>query len=111
MENHFVKVRDLNALEDLTTRSNEAPVVIFKHSTTCSISAAAYSEMTRVAGDVALVEVQSARDVSGAIETRTGVEHASPQVIVLRNGKPVWHASHWRISAEAVDEAVSEYSK
>jgi bacillithiol system protein YtxJ len=108
MENHFVRVSDPTVLAELTARSNETPIVIFKHSTTCQISSAAYSEMTRVLGDVALVEVQHARELSREIEVRTGIEHKSPQVIILRNGQAVWHASHWKIKAEAVEQAVLE---
>ena len=108
MENHFVRVSDIKALEELTARSKEAPVVIFKHSSTCAISATAYGEMARVTGDVALVEVQSARTLSREIEARTGIEHESPQVIILRNGKAVWHASHWKIKADAVEQAARE---
>jgi bacillithiol system protein YtxJ len=108
MENHFVRVSDPKVLAELTARSNETPVVIFKHSTTCPLSSAAYSEMTRVPTDVALVEVQRARELSREIEARTGIEHESPQVIILRNGQAVWHASHRKIKAEAVEQAVRD---
>lgn len=82
--------------------------MVFKHSTTCPISAAAYDQMTRLDGEVALVEVQSAREVSKEIEKKTGIPHESPQVIILRNGKVVWKASHWRVNAEAVAEAIRQ---
>ena len=108
VQNHFVTVSDIETLEGLSARSNEAPVVIFKHSTTCGISSFAYGEMARVQGVVALVEVQSAPEVSREIEVRTGIEHESPQVIILRNGKAVWHASHSRIKAAAVEQAARE---
>ena len=106
MENHFAKVTDINALEELTGRSKERPVVIFKHSLTCPISAAAYEQMAAFEGEVALVEVQRARELSGEIENRLGIAHESPQVIVLRNGEVVWSASHFKITADAVGEAV-----
>jgi len=106
MENHFVKVSDTKALEELAVRSKERPVVIFKHSLTCPISAAAYEQMAEFDGEVALVEVQRARELSGEIESRLGVAHESPQVIVLRNGQVAWNASHFKITADAVAEAV-----
>ena len=43
-----------------------------------------------------------------AIESRFGVEHESPQVIVLRKGQVCWDASHFKITAEAVAKAVRE---
>lgn len=108
MENHFIKVTDVKAFEEMANRSKERPVVIFKHSLTCPISSAAYDEMAEFAGEVALVEVQRARELSAEIENRLGVDHQSPQVIVLRNGQVVWNASHFKITADAVARAVSE---
>lgn len=110
MENIFVRVVGTEALEDLFNRSQERPVVIFKHSTTCPVSAAVYNEMERFDGEVALVEVQRARALSQEIEKRTGIRHESPQVIVLEKGIVIWNASHWRVTARAVAEAV-EHSK
>ena len=108
MENHFVKITDLKSFEDLSARSKERAVVIFKHSLTCPISSAAYDEMTAFDGEVALLEVQRSRELSQEIEDRLGVVHESPQVIVLRNGQVVWNASHFRITADAVAGAVRD---
>jgi bacillithiol system protein YtxJ len=66
--------------------------------------------MARLPGEVALVEVQRSRELSAEIESRTGITHESPQVIVLRDGRVVWNASHWRVNAEAVAEAVRKCS-
>lgn len=108
MNNHFQKVQDLKALHDLLEQSSETPIVIFKHSTTCPISAGAYEQMAALEGAVALVEVQSARDISREIASSMGVRHESPQVIILRHGKPVWHSSHWEITKETVERALLE---
>lgn len=110
MENHFVKIKDTESLESLTVRSKGAPLVIFKHSLTCPISAAAFEQMLRFDGEVALIEVQVARQLSNEIESKLGIPHESPQVIVLRNGQVAWNASHFKITAEAVAEAVREAS-
>ena len=101
-----MRIRDVQSFEELASRSQNSPVVVFKHSTTCSISAAAYDEMCRFDGDVALVEVQRDRTLSKDIEQRTGVAHQSPQVLVLRKGRVVWEASHWKVKADAVQQAV-----
>src|SRR3954467_6256626 len=101
METHFNQVNDTNALDQLLARSHEEPVILFKHSTTCPISANAYRQMSQVEGAVSLVVVQRARDVSNEIESRTGIRHESPQAIVLRNGEAVWNASHFDITSDA----------
>lgn len=111
MEKHFVKLAGSEALEELLNRSKEGPVVIFKHSTTCSVSAAAYDEMEQFDGEVALIEVQRARDLSREIEKKTGIPHETPQVIVIEKGKVVWNASHWKVTAQAVADAVQRTGK
>lgn len=110
MENHFINLNDAKSFEELLSRSQERPVVVFKHSTTCPISAAAYEQMTNFDGEVALVDVQSAREVSSAIEKKTGVPHESPQVLIFRNGEVIWNASHWKVKADAVAEAIRKNS-
>jgi bacillithiol system protein YtxJ len=109
MGDRFTQITDTNALEQLMARSHDAPVVLFKHSSTCPISSAAYKQMSQVAGEVSLVVVQRARDVSTEIASRTGIRHESPQAIVLRRGQAVWTASHFDITAGAVEEAVREH--
>ena len=111
MENHFVKLTDLASFEEIALRSKERPVVIFKHSLTCPISAAAYDRMRAFDGEVELLEVQRSRELSREIEDRLGVVHESPQIIVLRNGQVVWNASHFRITADAVAAAVRDNSQ
>ncbi|HVF57117.1 MAG TPA: bacillithiol system redox-active protein YtxJ [Pyrinomonadaceae bacterium] len=108
METRFTPVADTKTLDELLARSNQSPVLLFKHSTTCPISAAAYRQMEGVKGEVSIVVVQRNRDVSREVESRTGVQHESPQALVLRNGEVVWSASHFDITADAVERALSE---
>ena len=108
MGNQFTKITDTKALDQILARSHDGPVILFKHSSTCPISSAAYQQMSKVADEVSLVVVQQARDVSKEVEARTGIRHESPQTIVLRNGQAVWNASHFDITAGAVEQAVRE---
>ncbi|HEV7398292.1 MAG TPA: bacillithiol system redox-active protein YtxJ [Pyrinomonadaceae bacterium] len=108
MATHFVRVTETTSLDELTERSKERAVVLFKHSLTCPISARAYEQMAEFEGEVTLIEVQRARELSGEVEKRLGVAHQSPQVIVLRNGQVVWDASHFDITADAVAAAVRD---
>src|SRR5215831_5321131 len=98
-EGRLRELRDEEELKSLLSESNSSPVVLFKHSLTCPISANAYREMNRFLADGApegisyhMIVVQHARLVSNAIARILGVEHESPQVILVRNGKAVWHA-------------------
>jgi bacillithiol system protein YtxJ len=109
---NFAPVTDAGEFDQLLARSHEAPVVLFKHSTTCPISARAHRQMaelsTEVAGRISLVVVQRARELSRRVAEQTGIQHESPQTIILRNGQAVWSASHFDITAEAVTQAVQE---
>jgi bacillithiol system protein YtxJ len=106
MDDHFNPVQDAAALEQLFELSHERPVLLFKHSNACPISARAYKQMEQLKGDVAIVVVQKSREVSRDVETRTGVRHESPQAFVLRNGEVVWSASHFDITSDAVESAL-----
>src|SRR5215211_3804940 len=106
MGNNFFRIDDHATLENLITDSNQKPVIVFKHSNACSISSRAYREMEKLEG-VNILEVQSARDVSRELANRTGIRHETPQVIVLRDGKAVWNASHFDVRAADVAKAVA----
>jgi bacillithiol system protein YtxJ len=109
---NFTPVTEAGEFDELLARSHDAPVVLFKHSTTCPISARAHRQMLQlpveVAGRVSLVIVQRARELSRRVAELTGIRHESPQTIILRNGEAVWSASHFDITAEAVAQAVRE---
>lgn len=86
--------------------------VVFKHSTTCGISARAHREVERYLAEhpevsFHKVEVLQSRGVSDYIESKTGVRHESPQLLVLRHGEIVWHGSHSRVTAEAIGSCLS----
>ncbi len=108
-----LELRQHRDLEQLLQRSKTDPVLIFKHSTQCSVSDQAYEEFTRFlenAGDLAcgLVLVIENRDISNAIAARLGVRHESPQAIVVKDGKPEWNASHWSITMESLAQAIQK---
>ncbi|HEV8427717.1 MAG TPA: bacillithiol system redox-active protein YtxJ [Pyrinomonadaceae bacterium] len=109
MGKNFFKIDNQAALENLLTDSTKKPVIVFKHSNACSISARAYREMEKL-DDVNILEVQSARAISNEVEDLTGVRHETPQVIVLRDGKAVWNASHFDVVAADVMKAVESHS-
>jgi len=110
MGNGFFKINNKETLDKLLTDSRSKPVVIFKHSNSCGISASAYREMEKLEGQVNLLEVQTARDVSRELADLTGIRHETPQVIVLKDGKAVWNASHFDVKAGAVLKALESHT-
>jgi monothiol bacilliredoxin len=103
---------DLDALEAAIEESRERPVILFKHSRTCGISCEALDELRTHLEHVSssasykLITVQSHRHVSDVAERRLGVRHETPQAILLKDGKPVWKASHFKITADALFQAL-----
>lgn len=105
MERPFVPVTTQEALEELFSQSAEHPIIVFKHDTSCPISKAAYSHMQQMTQDVAVVDVADSAELSDEIAARTGVKHESPQVIIVRDGKAVWSASHYDITQDSVEQS------
>ncbi|HEY8552402.1 MAG TPA: bacillithiol system redox-active protein YtxJ [Thermaerobacter sp.] len=93
--------------------SGPQPVMIFKHSTRCPISAAAYRAFRRFAASrpgvarYGVVHVIEQRALSDAIARRLGVRHASPQVLLWHRGRVRWHASHGAIHEAALAAALA----
>ena len=104
----FINVDSLEGLERLMAESHERPVLLFKHSLTCGISSGVYREVSQVGADVNIVVIQTHREVSNAVATLTGIRHESPQAIVLRGGKPVYHASHYDIEAGHIEASLND---
>jgi len=104
MKANFTEINSTEELDALFQKSYEKPVVLFKHSTTCPISAGVYQEISNADANINLVVVQHARNVSTAIAEKTGIRHESPQAIILKDGKPVYHASHYDVTAADVEK-------
>ena len=106
------ELRQQEDLDQLLDQSKTDPVLIFKHSTQCPISTAAYDELTRFieeVGDVicGVVLVVENRAISNRIASELGIPHESPQAIVVKNGRPKWNASHWSITTGALSKALT----
>ena len=105
---NYTEILDIEQWQQILATSNEHPIVVLKHSTTCPISAAAYREFTSEALQNAyLVKVIEHRDVSNEIAKDLQVQHASPQVIVIKDGQATWQATHHHITAKAIKEALA----
>jgi len=108
----FTSLAETDGYEGAVARSQDGPVVLFLHDYTCPISRNAYGEMQRLSpeiiGETRLVDVGREHALSKTIEAETGVRHESPQAIILRDGKPVWDASHFAITAKSVTAALAK---
>ena len=102
----FREIENIEALTKLIEASSTEPVVLFKHSNSCGISADLYEQMSAVNGVINLVTVQISRNISNEIESRLGIRHASPQAFVIKDGKAVYSASHYAISPAEIEKHI-----
>ena len=100
-------------LQDIVRESHEKPVLIFKHSTTCSISAASKGKMERQWADAGLTDTKlyyldllRFRPISAEIAQKFGVRHESPQLLLIKDGECHYNASHMGIRLSDVKSVV-----
>lgn len=101
---NWIQLTDLGQLNEISLLSNEKPVIIFKHSTRCSISRMALKQFENefVSNDeveVYFLDLLEHRDISNEIATRFNVYHQSPQLLLIKEGKSVYDVSHSDIDA------------
>lgn len=99
-EHLYIPLELISQLDEIEAISEIKPVVIFKHSTRCSISRFALKQFEsnfkypKEKLEWYLLDLLKFRDVSNEIAHRYEVVHQSPQIVVLKNKKVVYHTSH-----------------
>ena len=78
--------------------------ILFKHSYACDLSSEAYQVMSRFVSvnkdaNVYLISVLDYPEIARYVSEKTEIRHESPQVLAMRNGEVLAHASHRRITA------------
>ncbi len=101
-------------LDEIIAESKETPVIIFKHSTSCSISATAKSRIERQWGSAGLDHVKTYfldliryRPVSQEVADVLQVQHQSPQILLVQDGICTYDASHMSIGVDALKKKVT----
>lgn len=99
---------EIKQLDKIVDESADKPVVIFKHSTRCSISRMALKNFEREynleenEATPYFLDLLEHRDISNEIAQKFQVIHQSPQLLLIKNGKSVYDVSHSEIDAEAL---------
>lgn len=101
----YKEITSIEEWNSVYENSASRPLVVFKHSTACPVSANAYEEFNnyldgkpREDVEYVLVKVIESRPVSNQIAEDTSVKHESPQIIYIDKKAKVWTASHWSIT-------------
>lgn len=96
-------------LEKIETDSQEKTIAIFKHSTRCGISKMVLNNFERNYDlhdekglELYYLDLIANRNLSNKVAEKFNVRHESPQLIVIKNGEVVHHASHQSIEVESL---------
>jgi bacillithiol system protein YtxJ len=99
----WIALNSVNQLKVIAEKSKAKTQLIFKHSTRCGISRMVMNQFVSAYdvdanADLYYLDLLNYRDVSNEVGYKFQVMHQSPQLLVVRNGVAVAHASHGAIN-------------
>jgi bacillithiol system protein YtxJ len=108
---NWTQLTDLGQLNDISSLSFDKPVLIFKHSTRCSISRMALKQFENefnLADQVIpyFLDLLEYRPISNEIASRFQVVHQSPQLILIKDGNAIYDVSHSDIQVDELAKQV-----
>ena len=104
-------LEQLISLEEIDKASFTHPILIFKHSTRCSISDVAKARLDKEENlngvDFYYLDLIKHRDISNALAEKYNVHHESPQILLINKGECVYDESHIGITMAEIKEQVA----
>ncbi len=101
-------LKSVDDLKNVAEASQKEPVLLFKHSLTCPHSARAQEQFVGIENTPRFaLTVQYAKDISAAAAERFGAEHASPQLLIIKNGEVIQSLYRSEIQKEAVENFIA----
>ena len=108
----FKEITGSQELEQILDESCQCQIILFKHSTSCPISSRAWQEVQNFIKDspdevvVGMIKVIESRPVSNQVTAEFGLQHQSPQVLVIRDRQVLWHTSHQEVTQTNLTKAL-----
>lgn len=102
MLSKFVEITSKEQLDSLFESSYVQPVALLKHSNSCGISADVLYQFEDFDLTLNIIVIQEHRDLSNLTAEMTGHRHQSPQAFVLKDGKAIYHATHYGIDPATI---------
>ncbi len=102
---NWIILSDMSQLNEIINASIEKPIIIFKHSTRCSVSRMALKQfeneydISEKEASAYFLDLLNYRDISNEIALRFKIQHQSPQVILIKDGTATYTVSHSDIDA------------
>lgn len=96
-------LNNVSQLSEIEKRSKTKTQLVFKHSTRCGISRMVMNQFVSMYNldlnaDLYYLDLLNHREVSNEVGCKFQVLHQSPQMLVIKNGVAVAHASHGGIN-------------
>jgi bacillithiol system protein YtxJ len=113
MNKEWTILTEENQIAEIIALSNSIPVYIFKHSTTCGISAQTKEnvEISFKNTDKPFLfyylDLLKYRSVSNEVASKLNVHHQSPQLILVHDGQVTFTTSHHKIKANILEDSLS----
>ena len=108
---NWIELTNETQLEQIKEKSKEQSIVIFKHSTRCSISSMAKNRLERetIAENIPFyyLDLINHRSISNKIAADFHVHHQSPQILVIKNGECIYEDSHNGINMQDITEQIA----
>lgn len=111
-EELWFQISSTQEADGVIKASNEKIQVIFKHSGSCGISFFAKKNLDSIPpeelqhADMYIVDVIRDRNVAYYLADRFSVRHESPQLLVIKKKKVIWHGSHNAVNPENLLQAL-----
>lgn len=105
------RIKKIEEWRRLLEKSDDQPFLLFKLSMTCFASITAKKELQKLRTELPIyvVIVQLNKKLSEAIESDLGVKHETPQLLIVKDKRGIWQATHYHIKEKKVKEAVETY--
>lgn len=106
-----------SAMEEVINSSFQHDVMIFKHSTTCSISLMAKMRLENTWSfeqeqlTPYYLDLKTYRHLSNEVAEKYAVTHESPQVLIIRKNECIYDASHLDISVDEIKETLAWHAQ
>lgn len=108
----WIPLTEPEQLSGLIMESSSIPVIIYKHSSRCGLSAMTENKLEKgwdlLQPRVKLyfLDLIRYREASYSVAERFNVRHQSPQILIIKNGICVFNSSHYEINVETILENI-----
>ena len=103
-----INITTLDHLDQIDQASFNQPKIIYKHSTTCGLCDIIWDIVKESDFELNYLDLLTYRPLSNEVERRYNVLHESPQILIIKDGKCVYNASHRKIKNEEIQKQLDQ---